>query len=91
MPSLSNQKRPSRNAPIDWDQFMDGRQRTCKQGKDFEGPAEKFQHRARHAAKRRGMRATTWTVGRDVVVEFRSLDSWPSSVRSSFHVEARES
>lgn len=70
MPALTNKQPPAKNPPIDWDAFTDGKQRTCKHGKDFFGSAANLQHRARHAAERRGMKATTFSDGKDVVVQF---------------------
>lgn len=72
MPTVTKRVPPKRNAPLDWDAFMDGKQRICRKGKDFEGQLAKFQQRARHAAQRRDMKARTWTEGGDVIVQFYS-------------------
>jgi hypothetical protein len=70
MPTITRRKPPVRNSGIHWDEFTDGQTRVCKAGEDFEGEPWKCQHRARHAAERRGMKAQTWTEGGDVYIRF---------------------
>jgi hypothetical protein len=71
MPTVTHRKPPLRNGIIDWDEFIDGQTRVCKAGKDFTGEPWKCQHRARHAAERRGMKAVTWTENGDVYIQFK--------------------
>lgn len=59
MPTITGKKAPARNGLINWNEFVDGQTRVCKQGEDFQGEPWKCQHRARHAAERRGMKAQT--------------------------------